>query len=106
MRALVAQPKQTQDAQASLGVATMERQGGASSSAPIGLRPSSPKQAACAGTLACSWYQGCARTSRHSRQGEIAVQLTARRWASRPWSAVRPRTASPPRGKRPHSNAL
>ena len=54
MRALMAQPKQTQDAQASLGVTTMERQGGASSSAPIGLRPSSPKQAACAGTLACS----------------------------------------------------
>ena len=54
MRALMARAKQTQDAQASLGVATMERQGGASSSAPIGLRPSSPKQAACAGTLACS----------------------------------------------------
>ena len=69
MRALMAQAKQTQDAQASLGVATMEHQGGASSSAPMGLHPSSPKQAACAGTLACSWYQGCARTSRHSGQG-------------------------------------
>ena len=39
------------------------------------------------------------------RAGRVAVQLAARRWASRPYSAVRPRTASPPRGKRPHTNA-
>ena len=102
MRALIAQPKQTQNP----GFAGSHHGGasgrGASSSVPRGLHLSSPKQAACAGTLACSLVTRLrpsvasqqAGRERHADSNEALGEAA-------PNKAVRPRTASPPMWETP-----